>query len=74
METRLTRMLEDTRREASAARVRGDLSEARYLEGKADGIADVMSAAGMLPIPWKPRPRIAVDLASELQPCPCRHT
>jgi hypothetical protein len=74
MEATLTQLLEDARRDVLAAHRRMDLHAARHHEGRADGIAETMEALGLTPTPWKPRPRIAVDLSAELQPCPCRHT
>jgi hypothetical protein len=53
---KLTRLLEDTRRQAELAKERGAVRSASYLEGKADGIAAALEAVGYRPIPWKPRP------------------
>lgn len=74
MDAKLTQLLEDARRDALTAHRRRDLHAARHHEGRADGIAEAMEAIGLMPEPWKPRPRIAVDLSVELQPCPCRFT
>lgn len=50
-------ILDDARREAEiASQNDADDWNARYLEGKADGVAHVLEAMGVPVPPWKPRP------------------